>query len=259
MLVLLSPAKTLDLETPVPTGLRCTQPRLLDDTQAIVDVMETKSPADLARLMHISDSLAELNAQRYAEFSLPFTRRNARPALFTFAGDVYVGLDAASFDRRDLTEAGKTVRMLSGLYGLLRPRDLIQPYRLEMGTALATSRGKDLYEFWGSTLTDLVATDAEASPGATAVVNLASNEYSTAVDLAGLDLPVVSPRFEDRNPKGSWAVISFYAKRARGLMAAWMVHRRVRRLGQLKQFDVDGYRYAPDVSTPDVPVFRRER
>lgn len=260
MLLLLSPAKSLDLDSPVRSGLHATQPRLLEQTQELVDIMVTKSPADLARLMHISDELAELNAQRYADFEFPFTRRNARPALWTFAGDVYVGLDAPHrFDARDLTEAGKTLRILSGLYGLLRPLDLMQPYRLEMGTPLANPRGKDLYAYWRPMLTELVRADAEASPGADVVVNLASAEYAGAVDLDALGLPVVSPRFEDQNPKGEWKVMSFDAKRARGMMAGWLVQQRARTAKAITRFDDGGYRFSPERSTPEVPVFRRRR
>lgn len=259
VLILLSPAKSLDLETKVPTA-RHTQPRLLEEAEALIEVMRTRSPQDVADLMGISDELAELNVQRYADFTTPFTRRNARQAIFTFAGDVYQGMAAAErFDGRDLAEAQKTVRILSGLYGVLRPLDLMQPYRLEMGVRLATDRGSSLYDWWGRVITDLLQADLAESPGPDVVVNLSSHEYSSSVDLDGLDARVVTPRFEDQARDGSWRVISFPAKRARGEMAAWMVQHRVRSVKALQGFDSAGYRYVADESSADAPVFRREK
>ncbi|WP_462417913.1 peroxide stress protein YaaA [Kytococcus sp. Marseille-QA3725] len=258
MLALLSPAKSLDLDSPLPTR-KHTQPRLLEHAEQLVEVMRTKSPEDLSALMGISAELGQLNAERYADFHTPFTRENARPAVFTFAGDVYQGLDAGSrFDTRDLTEAQKTVRILSGLYGVLRPLDLMQPYRLEMGTRLETDRGKSLVAWWGDAITDQVVADLAGSPGPEVIVDLASQEYSQAVDFRRLGVRVVTPRFEDRSPQGEWKVISFHAKRARGEMAGWMVQQRVRSVKALTRFDGAGYAYAPDVSAPDEPVFRRE-
>ncbi|SNC72004.1 hypothetical protein SAMN05445756_1690 [Kytococcus aerolatus] len=256
MLTLLSPAKSLDLDSPLPTRTH-TQPRLLEQAEQLVEVMRAKSPEDLSALMGISPELGRLNAERYADFQTPFTPENARPALFTFAGDVYQGLDASRFDTRDLTEAQKTLRILSGLYGVLRPLDLMQPYRLEMGTRLATERGKNLVQWWGRTITDQVAADLADSPGPDVIVNLASTEYSQAVDFQRLGARMVTPRFEDRSPRGEWKVISFHAKRARGEMAAWMVQQRVRSVKALTRFDAAGYAHAPEVSTADEPVFRR--
>lgn len=259
VLTLLSPAKTLDLDSRLPTR-RHTEPRLLEEAEELIEVMRTRSPEDVAELMDISAELAELNVERYADFTTPFTPENARPALFTFDGDVYRGMAAGErFDARDLTEAQKTVRILSGLYGLLRPLDLIQPYRLEMGVRLRTDRGASLYDWWGDRLTEAVASDLADSPGPDAVVNLASREYSGALDLDGLDARVVTPRFEDRGKDGRWKVISFSAKRARGEMAAWMVQQRVRSVKALQGFDGAGYRYVAQESRPDEPVFRRER
>ncbi len=257
MLALLSPAKTLDLTSRVTTR-KATQPRLLDEAERLVEVMRTKSPDEVAALMDLSDDLARLNVERYADFDPPFTRRNARPAVLTFAGDVYQGMDPRGrFGERDLTEAQKTVRILSGLYGLLRPLDLIQPYRLEMGVRLATGRGASLYDWWGGRITELVAEDLAASPGADVVVDLASQEYSRAVDLGALDARVVTPRFEDADAQGRYRVVSFSAKRARGEMAAWMVLHRVRSARALRAFDGAGYRYDPERSRPDAPVFVR--
>lgn len=256
MLALLSPAKTLDLSSALPTR-KSTQPRLLARSAELVAVLRERSPNDLAALMGISPALAELNAERYAQFAPPFTRRNARPAALTFAGDVYQGLAARErFDQRDWTEAQKTVRILSGLYGLLRPLDLIQPYRLEMGIRLATSRGATLYDYWGEAITDLVAEDLAASPGPEVIVNLASDEYARAVRPLA---PVVSPRFLDEGERGHYRLVSFFAKRARGEMAAWLVRHRVRSVRALREFDGAGYRYDAGRSSPDRPTYVRDR
>ncbi len=257
MLILLSPAKSLDYASRIPR-LPVTTPRLLDESERLVDVMRRKSVAELAALADISDELAALNAQRWAEFSLPFTRQNARPAVLAFDGDVYRGMDVRQrFGARDYTEAGKTVRILSGLYGVLRPLDLIQPYRLEMGTRVATDRGTSLYDWWGAGVTDLLAADLAASPGAKLVVNLASSEYYGVVRPDRLGAPVISPRFEDTNAQGRRSVVSFYAKRARGEMAAWLVTRRARTASAVKDFAAAGYRYDEAASTRDAPVFVR--
>lgn len=257
MLILLSPAKSLDYDSPLPT-VTPSQPRLLDDAGRLVEVMRTKSVADLAALAGISDELAALNAERWASFRIPFTRRNARPAVLAFSGDVYQGLDVRRrFGTRDYTEAQKTVRILSGLYGVLRPLDLIQPYRLEMGTRLATDRGRSLYEWWGDRITAVLRDDLAASPGPAVVVNLASAEYFGAVRPDQLDAPVVSPRFEDTDPQGRRRVLSFFAKRARGELAAWLVRNRIRSASGIKAFDAAGYRFDPAASTAAVPVFVR--
>lgn len=258
MLALLSPAKSLDETSPLPTR-KHSEPRQLDDSAELIEVMRSKSVAEVAELMSISDELAALNVDRYQAFQTPFTTRNARPAMLLFSGDVYQGLNVRErFDEWDWTEAQKTVRILSGLYGLLRPLDLVQPYRLEMGTALTTERGTNLYAYWGSSITDLVRHDLAASPGAEVIVNLASTEYSTAVRFDEVDARVITPRFEDRDRKGNWKVISFPAKRARGEMAGWMVTERIRSARALTGFAGAGYRYVPEVSSPDVPVFRKE-
>lgn len=256
MLTLLSPAKSLDLESPLPTR-KHSEPRLLEEATALVKVMRAKSVADVAALMKISDDLAALNVQRFVDFETPFTPKNARPALFTFAGDVYQGLDArARFDERDFTEAQKTIRILSGLYGVLRPLDLMQAYRLEMGTKLATERGTNLYQWWGTRVTEQLKADLAESPGAAAIVNLASDEYYSVVQPEDLGT-VISPRFEDTDARGRRSVVSFYAKRARGEMAAWIVHNRIRRVSDLTGFDAVGYRYVAADSTPERPVFVR--
>lgn len=258
MLTVLSPAKSLDFESPLTTR-KHTEPRLLDESAGLIDVMRTKTPADIARLMHISDELAHLNATRYAQFDQEHTPRNARQAILAFNGDVYLGMEARTFDARDLTEAQKSIRILSGLYGLLRPLDLIQPYRLEMGTRLKTERGSSLYDWWGTEVTDLVAEDLAASPGADVLVNLASVEYSTVIDEGRLGARVVAPRFEDVDAKGVPRVVSFFAKRARGAMTAWLVRNRVRTPGKIVDFDGLGYRYDEQRSSKDRPVFVRAK
>ena len=257
VLILLSPAKSLDFESR-PPRVAASQPRLLAQAEQLAAVMRSKSVADLAALAHISDELAVLNAERWASFATPFTARNARPAVLAFNGEVYQGLNVRErFGTRDYTEAQKTVRILSGLYGVLRPLDLIQPYRLEMGTRLATERGRSLYDWWGGTITDVLREDLAAAPGAEAVVNLASAEYVGAVRTHDLGAPVVSPRFEDTDARGRRSVVSFYAKRARGELAAWLVLNRVRTPGALKDFDGAGYQYDEAASTRSVPVFVR--
>ena len=177
--------------------------------------------------------------------------------MLAFSGDVYQGLVASTFGKRDFTEAQKTVRILSGLYGLLRPLDLIQPYRLEMGTRLVTGRGRSLYDWWGTRITDLLREDLAASPGPEVLVNLASQEYFSAIDTDRLGVRVVTPRFEDRNKDGVPRIVSFHAKRARGSMAGWLVRNRVRSVAKLRDFTENGYHYDEDRSTQDVPVFVR--
>lgn len=257
MLVLLSPAKTLDHTSPAATR-RFSQPRMLGCAEELVAILATRTPDDLARLMGISEELAALNARRFADFEAPFTPANARQAVLAFAGDVYQGLDARNrFGARDFTEAQKTIRILSGLYGVLRPLDLIQPYRLEMGTPLTTDRGRTLYDWWGARITDLLAADLADSPGPRVIVNLASQEYYAAVHADDLDADIISPRFESVTASGKRQVVSFTAKRARGLMAAWLVLHRVRRPRRIVDFAEGGFRYDWEASGPGVPVFVR--
>ncbi len=257
MLSVLSPAKSLDLESPLATK-KFSEPRLLGEAEELVGVMVTKTPADLQQMMGISPSLAETNVERFEDFTTPFTTKNARPAILTFAGDVYMGMDAAnSFAERDFTEAQKTVRILSGLYGVLRPLDLMQPYRLEMGIKVKTSSGKDLYSYWGNRITEQLNADIAASPGPDVLINLASNEYFKSVRPASLDARVVSPTFLDSADGDKYRIVSFFAKRARGSMAGWLVQNRVRTLKALSDFDGMGYKFDPDRSTADKPVFTR--
>lgn len=256
MLAVLSPAKSLDYETRLPTR-KHSEPRLLAHSTGLIEIMRGKSPADIASLMHISDDLAALNVNRYAEFEPAHDRKNSRPAMFAFNGDVYRGLDPHALDARDITEAQKTLRILSGLYGVLRPLDLIQPHRLEMGTRLETPRGSSLYDFWGSHITDCLKRDLDASPGANVLVNLASAEYFGSVDTKRLGIRVITPRFEDRGPSGEPRVVSFHAKRARGLMGRWCVVNRVRSASKLLDFTAEGYQLDEARSTREQPIFVR--
>lgn len=256
MLSVLSPAKSLDLETK-PATKKHSQPVLLDHARELVDVMATKSPDDLRAMMGISQELAEVNVERFHDFTTPFDRSNARPAILTFNGDVYMGIDAAHrFSERDFTRAQKTIRILSGLYGVLRPLDLMQPYRLEMGSKVETSAGHDLYDFWGGTITDELNEALAASPGPDVLINLASNEYFSAVQPERIQGRIVTPKFLDEK-NGEYKMISFFAKRARGSMAAWLVLNRVDTIKGITEFDADGYRYDPARSTRSEPVFVR--
>ena len=254
MLTVLSPAKTLDYESPLPTK-KFTIPAMKAEIGELVSVMSTKSPDDLAKMMHISDGLAHLNHDRFQEFEEEFTRRNSRPAITAFKGDVYQGFDVGRFSERDFTHAQKHVRILSGLYGVLRPLDLMQPYRLEMGSSLVTDKGKDLYAYWGSKITNALNEDL-AKYRSKVLVNLASKEYFSAVKPDELDGRIVSPAFKDFN-RGEYRIMSFFAKRARGDMAAWMVLNRISSAKALREFDGMGYQYSPEHSTPASPTFIR--
>ena len=254
MLVVVSPAKNLDYITPVTTEL-FSQPALLDDTQSLLKVCQTLTPADLSSLMGISDKLALLNAERFATFEMPFTSENARQAAFAFNGDVYTGLDTRSLSAIELDYAQQYLRILSGLYGVLRPLDLMQPYRLEMGTKLATEKGKNLYEYWGETITDNL-NETLAEQEQQILVNLASTEYFSAVKPKALNAQIITPVFKDEK-NGKVKIISFYAKKARGLMARFIIQNRIDNVAQLSEFDTAGYRFAPEQSTATSLIFVR--
>lgn len=255
MLFLLSPAKALDYTRPLPDKLPHTLPAFIPEAQALIDILRQRSPAEVAALMKLSDPLAALNVARYAAWQSDFTAENARQALFAFNGDVYEGLDAWSLGLDDLAWAQEHVRTLSGLYGVLRPLDWMQPYRLEMGTRLANPHGSTLYAYWGSRIAQAL-NDQQAQEAAPVVINLASQEYFKAVDLKTLRAPVVECVFEDCKG-GQYKIISFYAKRARGLMARWAIQHRVRTPEQLQGFDLEGYAFTAALSTPQRLVFRR--
>lgn len=257
MLVLLSPAKTLNYESALPSA-KHSQPRFLDDSQKLINDLKAFSPKRVAKLMGLSEKLAALNVERYRSWEQPFViDKRARPAIHAFNGDVYLGLDAPTFSARDINFAQKHVRILSGLYGVLRPLDLMQPYRLEMGTALKTQRGKNLYEFWDTRLTDSLNEELEAyrSP---LVVNLASIEYFGAIQAEGLKARLISPVFKDLK-NGQYKIISFFAKKARGSMARYIVKERVKTARGLLGFDTDGYRFSEaHTSNKSEPVFIRD-
>jgi len=258
MLIVLSPAKRLDYDSPLPAAaVPATEPRLLDDSAQLIARLRELSPAAIASLMTLSDQLAALNHARYADWSRASSPQNARPAAFAFNGDVYAGLAAASLPTPALAWLQAHVRILSGLYGVLRPLDRMQPYRLEMGTKLANARGRDLYAFWGGRITELLAADL-ASVRAGVLVNLASAEYFKAVRPAGLRVPVVEPVFEDWQG-GRYRIVSFHAKRARGLMARHAAARQAVAVEELKAFDDEGYAFAPHASDELRWVFRRRR
>ena len=253
MLIVLSPAKSLDLETPPTTSLHST-PDFLDHSAQLIARMRQFSPAEVGSLMGISDALSALNVARYASWTPQLD--DARQAIMAFNGDVYAGFEARSLQPAQLDYAQSRVRILSGLYGLLRPLDLIHPHRLEMGTRLSTTRGKDLYAFWGDTITDRLNRTAQEQ-GAKVLVNLASEEYFKSVKPRQLDVPVIAPVFEDWK-NGKYKIISFYAKRARGMLARYAAVNQIRDPEQLKQFDVDGYAYVPEASNDTSWVFRRK-
>jgi cytoplasmic iron level regulating protein YaaA (DUF328/UPF0246 family) len=255
MLLLISPAKTLDFESPLPK-VRPTQPSHLSDATRLVDVLRTRTPEELSKLMHVSAALGALNADRFGAWQTPFTPANARPALFAFKGDVYQGLQAGTLGSRDIQWAQRHLRILSGLYGLLRPLDLIQPYRLEMGTRLAFEGFRNLYGFWGARLTEAVNAELvrERRP---VLLNLASQEYFGAIDSRSVAGRIVTPSFKElRN--GRYQFLSMFGKRARGLMARHVIERRITTPEALQEFDLDGYRFAPEMSHGDDWVFVRE-
>ena len=256
MLFLISPAKALDYETPVPPELAHTRPLFAKQSAELIAVMRTKSLAQIADMMDLSEALATLNAKRYQAWSSRFTEKNSRQAVLAFDGDVYGGLQARSLEAGDLDWAQQHLCILSGLYGVLRPLDWIQPYRLEMGVRVATAKGKDLYSYWNPMLTDYLnqRLKADASP---VLVNLASTEYFGAVRQKALKARVVECRFEDFQG-GKYKVISFNAKRARGMMARYAIQQRAMTPKTLEGFAAEGYAFAPSVSQPDQLVFRRK-
>jgi cytoplasmic iron level regulating protein YaaA (DUF328/UPF0246 family) len=253
MLIVLSPAKSLDLDTPATTKLH-TSPDFIGRAGELIDVMRTYAPAQVSELMSISDPLAMLNVARYATWSADHA--GARQAIMSFDGDVYTGFDARSLKPKALGYAQDHVRILSGLYGVLRPLDRMHPYRLEMGTRLPNPRGKDLYAFWGDTVTGAL-NEAVAANGAKALVNLASEEYFKAVRPKLLDVPVITPVFEDWK-NGKYKIISFFAKRARGMMARYAAVKGITDPAKLKRFDVDGYAFDKAGSSERTWVFRRK-
>lgn len=255
MLILLSPAKSLDYESPLLTK-KSTKPRLLEDSEELVLQLRKFSPAQIGKLMSISDKLAELNAERYASWEKDFSKDNARQAILAFTGDVYQGMELSKWTADDFASAQSHIRILSGLYGVLRPLDLMQAYRLEMGTKLENKRGKNLYEFWGSKITEMLNKDLKAS-GSDLVINLASNEYFSSVKKKELNGELITPVFKDEK-NGTYKIISFFAKKARGMMADFIVREGISDIDGLKKFKTAGYKFSAKDSKGSELVFLRK-
>ena len=254
MLFLLSPAKSLDYDTP-PHIAACTKPLFSRYSAELIDVLKKQTPQQLGTLMKLSDALSGLNAARYQAWSSRFTTKNSKQAVLAFNGDVYGGLDAKTLDEKQLHWAQQHVCILSGLYGVLRPLDSMQPYRLEMGTALETDHGSNLYSFWGSKISAYL-NERAASDTSPIVVNLASEEYFRAVDRSALKARVVSCVFEELR-SGKYKIISFSAKRARGLMVRFAIEKKAATIKKLEEFNAEGYSFNAEASAPDRLVFRR--
>ena len=255
MLSIISPSKTQDFS-------KCdinifSQTRQLDSSNELIGILKNKSQAQISKLMSLSEKLSKLNVDRFQKFKIPFTLDNAKQAILAFKGDVYIGLEAEQFSGHDLNHAQKHLRILSGLYGILRPLDLMQAYRLEMGSRFRNRDGKSLYDLWGSKLTDSLNIEL-AEQKSKVLINLASIEYFGSVQTDKLDAEIISPVFKDYS-NGKYKILSFFAKKARGSMAAYIIKNRIDSPSKLKQFDVDGYRYSEEDSTPSKPVFLRRQ
>ena len=255
MLFLLSPAKKLDYDSVVATQTH-TQPLFVKEATALIKVLKDKSADEVSALMDLSPALSQLNVDRYAAWKPSFTQANSRQAILAFNGDVYEGMNASSLNEKDLLWAQDHVAILSGLYGVLRPLDLMRPYRLEMGTRLTNPAGSNLYAFWAKTIAPYL-NERLAADKSPIIINLASEEYFKSVDLKALKARVVQCVFQD-GKQGVFKVVSFHAKRARGLMARYAIEHRVTKPEGLKKFDSEGYMYTPELSTEDKLVFRRE-
>ncbi|RAW85306.1 peroxide stress protein YaaA [Photorhabdus laumondii] len=254
MLITISPAKTLDYESPLTTE-KYSQPALLDQSEQLISICRKLTPAQIASLMSISDKLAGLNAARFGEWHADFTPENARQAILAFKGDVYTGMQAESFSDKDFDFAQDHLRILSGLYGVLRPLDLMQPYRLEMGIKLENKRGKDLYAFWGDLITEKL-NEALGQQGDNVLVNLASDEYFKSVNTKKLAGKIIKPVFLDEK-NGKYKIISFYAKKARGLMSRFIIQNQLTQIDRLVEFNLDGYAFDESLSKGNELVFKR--
>ncbi len=255
MLIVISPAKSLDFKT-LPKTQHYTMPDMLEESEKLVGRLRKMKPKDLSDLMGISANLGQLNYERYQTWSLPFTPENAKQAVLAFNGDVYQGLDANSLDEDQLLLLQDKLRILSGLYGVLRPLDLVQPYRLEMGTKLKYQRSEDLYAFWKNKITTSVK-DAITESGSNILLNLASNEYYKSIESKKLGAEIVTPAFKDLK-NGKYKMISFYAKKARGLMTRFVVENDIKKVEDLQAFDSEGYVFNPRLSKAGAPVFTRD-
>lgn len=256
MLIVLSPAKNLDYDTPTPTR-KHTKASFLDEAQVLATQLKEYSPHQISALMHLSDKLGTLNYDRYQAWSLPMNKDTARQAMFAFKGDVYIGLDAYHFDADDIDFAQQHLRILSGLYGLLKPLDLVLPYRLEMGTKLETTHSKDLYAFWHDKIARELNKVVKKMPEPL-LINLASNEYFKSVDRKVLNADIITPVFKDWK-NGQYKIISFFAKKARGLMSAYIIKNKISELTQLKAFNSDGYCFDEKASSDTQFVFTRKQ
>jgi cytoplasmic iron level regulating protein YaaA (DUF328/UPF0246 family) len=252
MLIVISPAKTLDFDSDL-ISKEHTQPRFLEQSQQLINELKILSVADVASLMKLSDKLAGLNMARFQTWALPFGLSNAKQAVLAFKGDVYTGLDADTLDKAGLDFMQQHLRILSGLYGVLKPLDLMQAYRLEMGTKFSNAKGENLYHFWGSQLRESIET--ELSDGI--LINLASNEYFKALQAKNLNARIITPIFKDWK-NGQYKIISFYAKKARGLMSRYIIDHKIEKPEQIQQFDSGGYRFSSDMSKGDDWVFIRD-
>lgn len=255
MLIVISPAKKLDFDS-LPQTDEFTVPDCLNDSSELIDTLREYSAKQLEKLMHLSTNLAKLNYDRYRDWHLPFNPQNAKQAILTFKGDVYAGMNVESFSDDDLDFTQSHLRILSGLYGLMRPLDLMQPYRLEMGTRLANGRGKNLYEFWGSQITELLNTQLKAI-GSDTLVNLASNEYFKSVKPKEISGQIITPVFKEKRDDGSYKIIGIYAKKARGMMSAYIIKNNLEDVEQIKNFTEAGYLYNSELSTATDWVFCR--
>lgn len=255
MLIIISPAKKLDFES-LPQTDEFSMPDCLDDASELIDTLKGYSAKQLEKLMHLSRNLAQLNYDRYHDWSLPFNPQNAKQSVLTFKGDVYAGMNIESFSDSDLAFTQDHLRILSGLYGLLRPLDLMQPYRLEMGTRLENKRGKNLYEFWGQTITDILNKQLETL-GSDTLINLASNEYYKSVKPKAIKGKIITPIFKEKK-NDSYKVIGIYAKKARGMMSAYILKNKLENVEDIKQFSEAGYTYNSGLSTEKDWVFTRD-
>ncbi len=256
MLLVLSPAKSLDFETPSITS-EFTLPQFIEDSAALVKELKKLSLKDVAELMSISDKLAALNVARFADWTKKFSIENSKQSILAFNGDVYDGLNASTFDKKKLAFAQDHIRILSGLYGVLRPLDLMQPYRLEMGTSFVNKKGKDLYAFWGDKVSLNLKSELETHKNPV-LLNLASDEYFKVINPKVLGVEIISPVFQDEKD-GKFKIISFYAKRARGLMAKFIVENKIDHPKGIEDFNLDGYQFSSKESKPNSPVFRRKQ
>ena len=257
MLIVISPAKKLDFDS-LPQTDDFSMPDCLDDASELIDTLRPYSVKQLEKLMHLSSNLAQLNHDRYKDWNLPFNPQNAKQAILTFKGDVYAGINIESFSDEDLSFTQDHLRILSGLYGLLRPLDLMQPYRLEMGTRLENERGKNLYEFWGSRITQLINQQLKGS-GTDTLVNLASNEYFKSVKTKELNGQIITPVFKEKRDDGSYKIIGIYAKKARGMMSAFILKNKLEDVEQIKEFSEAGYVYNSGLSNKTDWVFSRDK